>query len=491
MGIRILGATIAQFLPIFAAHLKREMFRPIYSFAFLFSCLGILGLVGYVGQGKSIQVAGVKLRFFSLSTHQNLTAQKDSQEKHIAQINLLEAQVNADTFVAPDRQRPSFPPVPPVSSAALEYPNQDKSALQYFFRALRNAHITQTHILHYGDSQIEGDRFSGFLRQKLQKILGGKGYGWVPFMSVHRIPCLEIKTSQNWQKWTCYAQAPRNSIAYGPMAQTFTYEGSFENALLNISCIKPQAPCCQHNLLKIYYGYAQPPVTLYVFQDQRLLYKDTLSDQAPIACYEVEVSGAEKITLEFEGAKSPHFYGISLESKDPGIYVHNIPLRGSSGTFFHRIPTEILKAFFQLQKVSLVILQFGGNALPSIDSREKAYAYASYIDAQIKRLRQISPEVSILFIGPADMSVNHEGTLQTHPYLEEINALLKKIVFANHGAYFDMYHAMGGKNSMLTWVEKGLAAGDYIHFSEAGARKMASMLYYALIRDFEAYEKEH
>jgi len=42
---------------------------------------------------------------------------------------------------------------------------------------------------------------------------------------------------------------------------------------------------------------------------------------------------------------------------------------------------------------------------------------------------------------------------------------------------------------MAGWVDKKLAASDYIHFSPQGARKMATFLYSALINDYNNYLK--
>jgi hypothetical protein len=48
---------------------------------------------------------------------------------------------------------------------------------------------------------------------------------------------------------------------------------------------------------------------------------------------------------------------------------------------------------------------------------------------------------------------------------------------------------MGGKNSMLSWVEQGIGAKDYIHFSSGGARKIAVLLYSSLISDYNSFTK--
>jgi lysophospholipase L1-like esterase len=55
-----------------------------------------------------------------------------------------------------------------------------------------------------------------------------------------------------------------------------------------------------------------------------------------------------------------------------------------------------------------------------------------------------------------------------------------------------MYDAMGGRNSMASWVaaDPPLAAEDYTHFSPLGARKIAELFHEALIRDLAIYQRQ-
>ena len=168
--------------------------------------------------------------------------------------------------------------------------------------------------------------------------------------------------------------------------------------------------------------------------------------------------------------------------------VDNIPLRGSSGTFFHQINAAQLRTFYSLLNVKLIILQFGGNAMPAIKDAAGAVTYGNYIKYQLSIIKKLAPDASILFIGPSDMSTKVGTNYVTLPYLEETRNAIKKVVLENDCAFFDMYDCMGGKNSMPVWVEQNLAAPDYTHFSPQGARKMAIMLYTALINEFNAWQ---
>ena len=43
-------------------------------------------------------------------------------------------------------------------------------------------------------------------------------------------------------------------------------------------------------------------------------------------------------------------------------------------------------------------------------------------------------------------------------------------------AYWSLYNAMGGFESMITWHNRGLAGGDYVHFTRMGANTAGRML---------------
>ncbi|MCK9208945.1 MAG: hypothetical protein M0P66_17675, partial [Salinivirgaceae bacterium] len=56
-------------------------------------------------------------------------------------------------------------------------------------------------------------------------------------------------------------------------------------------------------------------------------------------------------------------------------------------------------------------------------------------------------------------------------------------------AFWDLYSAMGGKNSMPSWVfaEPPLASPDFIHFNRQGGHLVAQMLFNALMHEYQKY----
>jgi lysophospholipase L1-like esterase len=241
--------------------------------------------------------------------------------------------------------------------------------------------------------------------------------------------------------------------------------------------------------VKLFYGGSQAKTWCEFYDGPALAGADSLLEGGNFRIKEFNISpGSSQHEFRFKGKDSPDFYAASLES-DNGVYVDNIPQRGSSGTFFQYINFGQLKSFYDYLNVKLIILQYGGNALPSLKDKASVLNFASYFKGQIAIIKKAAPNASILFIGPADMSVKEGADYVTHPMLEDTRDALREIAFENGCAFFDMYDCMGGKNSMESWVDQKLAATDYIHFSPQGARKIATLLYSSLIANYNSYLK--
>ena len=59
---------------------------------------------------------------------------------------------------------------------------------------------------------------------------------------------------------------------------------------------------------------------------------------------------------------------------------------------------------------------------------------------------------------------------------------------AHGAAFWSIYHAMGGYNSMAAWVDQGLGGPDYIHFSQRGVDIMGDRLSKAFDNMYHIYK---
>ena len=136
----------------------------------------------------------------------------------------------------------------------------------------------------------------------------------------------------------------------------------------------------------------------------------------------------------------------------------------------------------------LILLQFGGNVVP--------YMNPGYYQRAFKRelqfYKEICPGVPIIVIGPADMSYREKGVFHTYPGLESIRDALKFATLESGFAFWDLYEAMGGRNSMPSYVhtDPPLARTDYIHFTNLGINLMGEMFYNSLMLEYNNYTNQ-
>ncbi len=386
--------------------------------------------------------------------------------------------------------------------SGIQHPDSSTNSLQKFYESLIKMKTKggKVRILHYGDSQIEGDRMTRYIRNELQKEYGGTGPGLEPAFQVLRTSAIQQDQSDNWLRYT--ANGKKDSTIqhrnYGLLASFSRYcplVDSIENTdtLSAWLEIKPAGygfyRVRKFSQMSMLVGGNTKPVAITITVDSTVVFRDSLKTNTYNRKIKVKFSPTPgKIKIEFKGLDSPNVYALSFESAS-GVIMDNIPLRGASGTLFRRISSTQLEKQYGAEPIRLVILQFGGNSVPYIDTKERAKKFGNYFKSNIKYLQAVLPRASFLVIGPTDMATKIKGEFVTYPMLETIRDEVQKAAFAQGVGYFDMYEVMGGKNSMKDWVtaDPSLAAPDYVHFTTKGANKMSKLFYDALLKDFDKY----
>lgn len=479
------------------------MHRPWNSLLFAVLLFAALALLSFTFPKQGIVIAeNYKLEFPSLNKL-FLVQNETRAEQAIRAINNLDTTLALNDTSSIRTSRDSAARL----ITSIQYKNQ--KALWAFFESLQALKTSgqSIRVLHYGDSQIEGDRITDYLRLKLQGQFGGQGPGLISLMPISPSVTNKIVNGPGWDRFNVFTFKDKRVTHsnYGVLAGFNRYAGYrriYDTSAVLSSSIEISTTrlggsnAMAYKKLKLFYGGAQAGTWCEFYDGPALISADSLESGGYFRVKEYGVGqGSNVHTFRFSGKDSPDFYAISLESES-GIYVDNIPLRGSSGTFFHLINNAQLKAFYDYLNVKLIILQFGGNVMPSIKDAQMAANFGDYMRYQLSIIRKLAPNASILFIGPSDMSVKQGTDYVTTPFLEETRNAIKKAALDYDCAFFDMYDCMGGRNSMPLWVDQKLAATDYTHLSPQGARKIATLLYTALMNEYNSYlraanEKTH
>ncbi len=132
-------------------------------------------------------------------------------------------------------------------------------------------------------------------------------------------------------------------------------------------------------------------------------------------------------------------------------------------------------------------MQFGVNVVPYV---VKDYTYYEVqLLKQLRYLKKLHPNLAIIILGVSDMSKKENGHYVSYPNIEKIRDAQRRAAFKAGCAFWDTYSAMGGKNSMPSWVfsDPPLARKDFIHFSYQGSKVIAEMFYNALMNDYKEF----
>ena len=422
--------------------------RPYKVLLFIAGLLVSLAALCVVLPGR-VSIAGTEVRWPTLSEVMGKPSEVSIQDSDSTEYRNTVIPEYRDTVVIPDTvieetPKPVLPPKIEVDSTT-----DSRIFLSRFYASLAEAGSRIVRVLHYGDSQIEEDRITQQIREGLQARFGGRGVGLMPLAQTIPTNTVRQEIRMNGKVITPQ-QGPKRYLVYGPkktqrkdglygvMGQVAVMADSLVSGSEDvIAMCKPQVPSAHYDRWR-------------VFADSTIEW----------------TTNGDTVHLTGQG----FVYAISQET-DTGVIVDNIPMRGCLGMVFTKMDSALIASFYQQENVQLIIMQFGGNAIPSNEKPETIRGFIKGYREQIRYLRQCAPQADILFIGPSDMMRLKDGVWQSYPMVAYMAKLLRKMCLEENIAYFSLNSWMGGAGSMLRWKENGLAGNDGIHFTRKGAKK--------------------
>lgn len=489
-----------------------KQLKPIHVLLFTCAVFAVLAPLSWLADGEIIHVAGLEFRFLGAK---QLITPKETVKKDISSIV---ANVDTSAIAAPEVAvdpgkkhtynsdgsvgAPTGGQLSKDAATSLQMNEKGTEALARLFEKLTaaSARKEKIRILHYGDSQIEGDRMTSYLRQRLQTQFGGNGPGTIPAMNVYPTQTYKQTFSPNFIRYTAFGGAKLKSRKYGYMCSAARFTPEYDSTMMMTMDVKEAfieiepsksayGRARTYNNVKMMYTSCIKPCAVKVYQGANLIHEDSLINDGKL--HRLDLSFPEtpkKLRYEFSATVSPTIIGFSLEG-DYGVQVDNIGMRGSSGTFFGKIDQGNAAKMYADQDVEMVIMQFGGNTVPYLKDSSAVRTYAKQFRGQLYTLKRLIPNATVIVIGPSDMSNAGVGGYETFPMLPYLVSEMGRVSKGTGAAFWDLYSAMGGYNSMPSWVEKGLAGSDYIHFSPRGASIAAQLFFDAFAAEYMKWKE--
>jgi len=473
--------------------------KPKNLLVFLGTCLGSFLLLG-LAFPDDLVFGEMKFRFFHFQEINEKLPEQEVQKK-IDPASLIRLQKKAENLVKSDSVLSETLPAEPEpedtgmeeessfridSSTAIQYPAGDSTILQGLFRGMDSARAKgeTVRILHIGDSQIEGDRISGYLRQRLQQRYGGCGPGFIPFS--------EEEPSRLYLKSSGFAKTEKfQLLGKGRKGLHNRYSLFHTYFRLKTDSSGNSRAGFSYRLNKQGYkrnSYFETATLLTRNRDSYLNVQSRTfsrqfkpSDSLRLSSWNMSGPSSE-FSFSLNTGPTTDLFGLCLDCK-AGVAVDNIPLRGSSGLELLKIKPAFLQEQIRRLNTRLIILQFGVNVVPY-----EAHSYSWYENSLVKiiqTLKKSSPGIQVLVIGVSDMARKKEGRWASFETIPAVIHAQKRACARTNSAFWDMQQAMGGKNAILAWAKTNppLAGKDMIHLTPKGAQVAGEFLYRAILNE--------
>lgn len=361
--------------------------------------------------------------------------------------------------------------------------------LKHFYSKLYNLEKKKegkVRIAYYGDSMNDGDYIVQDVRQQFQEQYGGKGVGFVAItsLSAGARGSISHQFSKNW--------TTQSFVKIKKLKKPFGIDGQVFFAQSGSAWVKYKAQQSQKNSTMLY-----NPTLFYGKVDTTNAYVSIKADEDSIITKKLASekllnkltvsSTASSLKVDFNKTDSLPIYGFNFDDGQ-GVHVDNFSIRGNSGLPLSILNPSLMNAFDKELHYDLIVLHYGANVL-GYGSLNYGW-YEKAMTKVVDNLRNCFPNADILIISTADKASKIDGVMQTDSAVVPLSKAQMNYARKTSSGYINLYQLMGGKGSMVKWVNDGLAGKDYTHFNGKGSKRIAGMIYDEINKGYLLYKKE-
>jgi hypothetical protein len=368
-------------------------------------------------------------------------------------------------------------------STDIEDFSSGHTGLRRFFSALNNVNNLgrPVRIAFLGDSFIEGDVMVADFRAIMQANFGGRGVGFIPVAS--NVAQYRPTIKQSADGWKTYSIIKNKSRKY--VLSGLQFEPVSDNASIRFQTVDTYPGLEEVSSIKFIYSNNEN-TGLLLKNDSDTSYYYELPPTESVVQFEIKGQFTQG-TIRFKNATGLHAIGFAFED-NRGVIVDNFSLRGNSGVIMSEIDGKSCRELQQIRPYDLIILQYGLNV--ASDSVREYGWYRNQMIAVIEHLQDCFPEADVLMLGVSDCSRKHDGSYSTMPAVLSLLRAQRQTAKRTEIAFWSIFAAMGGRNSMVKYVNSNWASKDYTHLSFRGGREVAKALFDAIITEKNRYDED-
>ncbi|GJQ33305.1 MAG: hypothetical protein HBSAPP04_21440 [Ignavibacteriaceae bacterium] len=360
---------------------------------------------------------------------------------------------------------------------------KDEEAAKTFFTKLTAAGKRKFRVLHVGDSHLQADIYTGYIREELQKLYGTGGRGLVfPYSAAKTHSAYDYFTYSKGN-WT-FTKNTEGNPAFDIGLTGYSIKTTDPNANFKLVFSKTIK---KHNRNKIRIFTSNTPETFDIVLKVKGVEQpvELSPSTSPVSWVETIVdSDCESIELFLKKStpaqNSIEFYGMIVESDtENGVLYASTGVNGAvvSSIMRQKRFAEELKAF----NPDLFILDLGINDF--FGGGYNAAALRESITSVIRKVKETTPEAVVMLLNVQD-AFNKRTNVQA---CKDFAILVQEIAFENGCLFYDIYNVSGGRNSMLNWRSNFLANVDQIHLTSKGYNLKGELFLTAVKNSFEKF----
>ena len=372
---------------------------------------------------------------------------------------------------------------------SLNYFGNDSSLYPFYKKLdeLKSGERKTVTVVQIGDSHIQADYFSGYIRQQLQKQFGNEGRGMIfPYRVAGSNGPVDYHTNSN-----CEWNAKRNVFPDKPMESgvgAFTINAIDTGCHISIQLDDDDSLNYAFNQFSIFADTGSTAFDIEVWDESDSVLLGKMNMQHPLQPYYNSVmlhDTVHSIYLHFTAKDSTQnhitIYGMYVSNNMPGVLFDMI---GSNGAKYdHYNQSTLFAQQLSVLNADLIIVSLGTN-----DAYNKYYNDADFetqVSEFISTLQTTNPGCSFLITGPPD---GYRYKKYKNPCVVLATNVLKNYAAGHQCASWDFYHIMGGYGSIYKWYKYGLAQRDWIHLTRKGYELQGQLFMNAFEKSYQHYE---
>lgn len=482
--------------------------RRAVSFSVL-ACSALLLAGCFPEEKKDARSGEEKLVVFQTTAEQ---VQRGRKADYLVRVAAAPAPIPAPApqVMTPPRAAPppeAIAPAPPVRDYAL---SRFHAALRGLDTGARQKPVT---VLHLGDSHIASDRFTGDIREMLQKRFGDAGRGLMmpgfPF-KYYRARGVQFAKSGAWAASNSFRKA---NGSYGVTGVRMTAHQ--KDARLMLTSESGPFEWAEVTFLA---GPGHGSAVVAVDGNGKSV--DTGAGAQGIRRVRIEHKGT-KLSVRTQGGGPVSVLSWSIGHNRPGVRYVNLGIPGATADTTRRWDAGLVHDEVAALDPDLIVLGYGTNE--GFNDGLDIDGYERRVGELADRLRKAAPNASLAIIGPADgarlpryargrgssvckalsaserrnyTSLTRSGSASlarwhAPPKLAEVRGALQRIASAQKGYFWDWAEFMGGECGVHEWAKSSpkLALSDHVHISGEGGRLSAEAFVQSLMAGYDDAEK--